>query len=172
MNSDVRDYRGGGGRTDHLQEQEWLESFAARGGFGAPGPATDDDLAKLTALRSAMWRVVGRIVEGAEPDPADVAAIDDALARVALHRRLERSVSAYRLALRPQVSGWPWIASEVAASFAELLATIDRQRLKVCGNPDCRWVFYDESRNRSRRWCADSCGNLLKVRRFRRRQER
>jgi len=33
------------------------------------------------------------------------------------------------------------------------------------------WAFYDESKNRSRRWCsAAECGNLIKVRRFRERQ--
>ncbi|MCL6580471.1 MAG: CGNR zinc finger domain-containing protein [Firmicutes bacterium] len=39
---------------------------------------------------------------------------------------------------------------------------------KVCANADCGWLFYDDSRNRSRRWCDGRyCGNLIKVRRFR-----
>ncbi len=41
-------------------------------------------------------------------------------------------------------------------------------RLKVCENPQCRWLFLDHSRNRSRQWCeAASCGNRQRVRRFR-----
>ena len=36
-------------------------------------------------------------------------------------------------------------------------------RLKVCPNDDCAWAFYDESRNRSRRWCSmNVCGNCHK----------
>ena len=38
------------------------------------------------------------------------------------------------------------------------------------GNPDCRWAFYDGSKNRSGRWCdMASCGNRMKARAFRER---
>jgi predicted RNA-binding Zn ribbon-like protein len=44
-------------------------------------------------------------------------------------------------------------------------------RLKVCGNPECRWVFYDRSRNQQGRWCEMTvCGNRLKNRAFRARR--
>jgi len=49
-------------------------------------------------------------------------------------------------------------------------------RLKAC--PDCRWVFYDKSRSRTRVWCgmyADeggrACGTISKVRRYRKRRK-
>jgi len=42
------------------------------------------------------------------------------------------------------------------------------ERLKACRN--CRWAFFDESKNRSARWCSMSlCGNRLKTRAYRRR---
>ena len=48
-------------------------------------------------------------------------------------------------------------------------------RLKAC--PDCHWVFYDHTRNRSKRWCVMNartpsgrgCGNIAKVTRYRER---
>jgi predicted RNA-binding Zn ribbon-like protein len=44
-------------------------------------------------------------------------------------------------------------------------------RLKVCGNSECRWVFYDRSRNRQGHWCEMAvCGNRLKNRAFRERR--
>jgi len=44
-------------------------------------------------------------------------------------------------------------------------------RLKACSQDDCRWVFYDRSRNRSSRWCEMAvCGNRNKAREFRRRR--
>jgi predicted RNA-binding Zn ribbon-like protein len=44
-------------------------------------------------------------------------------------------------------------------------------RLKVCGNSDCRWVFYDRSRNQQGHWCQMAvCGNRLKNRAFRARR--
>jgi len=43
------------------------------------------------------------------------------------------------------------------------------ERLKACRN--CRWAFFDESKNRSARWCSMSlCGNRLKTRAYRRRR--
>lgn len=44
-------------------------------------------------------------------------------------------------------------------------------RLKVCGNAECRWVFYDRSRNQQGHWCDMAvCGNRLKNRTFRARR--
>jgi predicted RNA-binding Zn ribbon-like protein len=44
-------------------------------------------------------------------------------------------------------------------------------RLKLCGNPDCRWAFYDRSHSRRGAWCdMASCGNRLKNRNLRARR--
>jgi predicted RNA-binding Zn ribbon-like protein len=44
-------------------------------------------------------------------------------------------------------------------------------RLKVCANPDCRWAFYDRSRNQQGNWCNMAlCGNRLKNRELRARR--
>lgn len=44
-------------------------------------------------------------------------------------------------------------------------------RLKACGNDECRWAFYDRSRNHGGTWCdMSSCGNKLKNREFRARK--
>lgn len=64
----------------------------------------------------------------------------------------------------------------VAGVIATVLSAMHRAmsdgswgRLKICRNPDCRWAFYDRSRNHSRIWCEmKECGNVMKARRFRR----
>jgi predicted RNA-binding Zn ribbon-like protein len=44
-------------------------------------------------------------------------------------------------------------------------------RLKACANADCRWVFYDRSRNQQGHWCDMAvCGNRLKNRALRARR--
>ncbi|MFI5508193.1 CGNR zinc finger domain-containing protein [Mycobacterium sp. NPDC051804] len=46
-------------------------------------------------------------------------------------------------------------------------------RLKVCANDECRWAFYDRSRNHGGTWCEMSaCGNRLKNREFRARRRK
>ncbi|MGE5624603.1 MAG: CGNR zinc finger domain-containing protein [Bacillota bacterium] len=50
----------------------------------------------------------------------------------------------------------------------ELLETGPIDRVKECADDDCRWLFLDTSKNRSRQWCSmENCGNRSKVRRFR-----
>jgi predicted RNA-binding Zn ribbon-like protein len=57
---------------------------------------------------------------------------------------------------------WP-----VARSAAELLTSPNRARVKVCAGEGCGWMFIDESRNASRRWCdSRSCGNRERVREY------
>ena len=40
-------------------------------------------------------------------------------------------------------------------------------RVRMCEAPDgCGWLFYDETRNGTRRWCSmKDCGNRAKARR-------
>jgi predicted RNA-binding Zn ribbon-like protein len=49
---------------------------------------------------------------------------------------------------------------------ARLEGTWDR--LKICTADDCRWAFFDSSRNRGGHWCSmELCGNREKNRRYR-----
>jgi predicted RNA-binding Zn ribbon-like protein len=68
---------------------------------------------------------------------------------------------------------WSWPAPKeltdplrpIVHAAVELLTDGPLDRLKTCGN--CRWVFLDQSRNHSRRWCSmDECGIQMKHARF------
>ncbi|HEY3607042.1 MAG TPA: CGNR zinc finger domain-containing protein [Pseudonocardiaceae bacterium] len=51
--------------------------------------------------------------------------------------------------------------------WARLLLTGEVQRLKRCAEDSCGWVFWDTSKNHSRRWCSMRiCGNRAKARRY------
>jgi predicted RNA-binding Zn ribbon-like protein len=64
-------------------------------------------------------------------------------------------------------------AGDFLVAVLGAVATGSWSRLKAC--PDCRWVFYDHSRNGSKRWClmyaggsaGRACGTIAKVRRYR-----
>jgi predicted RNA-binding Zn ribbon-like protein len=57
----------------------------------------------------------------------------------------------------------------IALSAFELLGTSDLARLRRCQAPNaCGWLFYDDTKNGSRRWCSMShCGAFFKTRRYR-----
>jgi predicted RNA-binding Zn ribbon-like protein len=88
-----------------------------------------------------------------------------------------------RLGVQPVIAGgqvtYRHDGSAAAGTFATVMAAISAgtwARLKAC--PDCRWVFYDNTRNGSKRWClmtaggteGRACGTIAKVRRYRDRQ--
>jgi len=56
----------------------------------------------------------------------------------------------------------------VARSAAELLTSDNVDRVRECEDDrGCGYLFIDQSKNRSRRWCSmESCGNRAKARRY------
>ena len=83
----------------------------------------------------------------------------------------------------PAVHGSTVVYRHDGGSAGRLLAAVvtaigdgSWRRLKAC--PDCRWVFYDNTRNGGKRWClmyaggpdGRACGTIAKVRRYRDRQ--
>jgi predicted RNA-binding Zn ribbon-like protein len=64
--------------------------------------------------------------------------------------------------------GWSAVIANVLISYGALITDGHIRRVRSCANPDCTFLFYDESRNGSRQWCDPArCGNLLAVRRHR-----
>ena len=64
------------------------------------------------------------------------------------------------------------VAGAVLAAASRLAVRDEWARVKICPADDCRWAFYDRSRNRSRTWCSmQVCGNREKARAWRRRSE-
>ena len=76
---------------------------------------------------------------------------------------------------------WQWgsFASELelpvwalAQSAESLLTSPTMDHVRMCGSETCRWLFYDTSKNHSRRWCdMKLCGNRMKARRFQKRRD-
>jgi predicted RNA-binding Zn ribbon-like protein len=62
------------------------------------------------------------------------------------------------------------VAGAVLAAASRLAVLGDWARLKICPAHDCRWAFFDRSRNHSRTWCSMRvCGNREKARAWRER---
>jgi predicted RNA-binding Zn ribbon-like protein len=169
VNSRWTDHLGSDRVYDRLPLAEWRHAFLAHWSLLETGAAgSSEAIQELRALRGLLRRLLEAFARGDTPVGADVGALNGFLGASPRTRRLEAAGDRYRLAEVPVRSDWPWALAEVAASAADLLATGERGRLKVCANPACSWMFYDETRNTSRRWCeGDICGNLLKVRRYR-----
>ncbi len=62
--------------------------------------------------------------------------------------------------------------ARLAEPIVQEIAEGRPERLRVCANDTCRWVFFDSSRSGRRRWCdMTTCGNRAKAARHRARQK-
>jgi predicted RNA-binding Zn ribbon-like protein len=68
---------------------------------------------------------------------------------------------------------WAWghvedlaaVLHPIASAAADLLVSDDLRRVKRCAR--CPWLFLDNSRNHSRRWCdMNDCGKAQKIERY------
>jgi hypothetical protein len=68
--------------------------------------------------------------------------------------------------LAAEGSGWAGFIGDLLVPLIQLVEI--RDRLRICGNPLCRLVFLDLSKNKARQWCDNGgCGNRDRVRRYR-----
>lgn len=158
------------------------EAAAVAEDWGRDPGSGDAALAAVRDVREALHTVLLAATGTGSADPGMVAA---ALER--LHGRWAGAVARSQLGLEPEgrpavrltVGGAPaQLVPDRAADVAmDVLRGADLARLRRCP-PEaggCGWLFLDQSRNGSRRWCrmAD-CGSTVKARRLteRRRADR
>jgi predicted RNA-binding Zn ribbon-like protein len=125
-----------------------------------------DALEAALALREALYRIFRAIAEDAHPNAADIGRLNAALA-----------AAPPRVNLRPRDGAYVWELSELKPNVASLLAPviwaagdllIEPARVKVrrCANDECVWLFLDDSKSGTRRWCdMKACGNRAKAHR-------
>jgi predicted RNA-binding Zn ribbon-like protein len=70
--------------------------------------------------------------------------------------------------IAPRAEGFAGLLAGVLVPVASAAMDGTWQRVKACDADDCLEAFYDQSRNRSGRWCDMAlCGNRTKVRTYR-----
>ena len=126
-------------------------------------------LQRAKELRELIYSIFRALADGGEPPAALLARLRDeereALADATLTHGHRHGGS--------DAMEWTWPPPRqltdplrpIVHAAVELLTHGPLERLKACGN--CRWLFLDQSRNRSRRWCSmDECGIQMKHARF------
>jgi predicted RNA-binding Zn ribbon-like protein len=162
-----------GGLRDGPWDDEWLHDYAdlaewARhtGALGSSrdavpsGRAAAAAFARAIALREQVYAVMAALAAGDDPPATDLAALEAAHRDALAHARLTGHGTAAR----------DWVLDDdlhrpsrtVALAAIDLLRSERIARLKQCRN--CRWLFLDQSKNASRRWCSMAhCGTGAKI---------
>lgn len=119
--------------------------------------------ARALQTRDYLDEVFRPVAAGADPGRPALARLRDDEAEALAHAQLERG-SRFAWSWRDDHT-LPRPLRPVVHAAIELLTMGDLDRIKGCGG--CRFVFNDESKNRSRRWCSmQDCGTDAKMRRY------
>jgi predicted RNA-binding Zn ribbon-like protein len=129
--------------------------------------AAADELAHIHGVRDALREVADSIAEQRAPSAAALDTVNQAL-----HARQV-------IELIPAPDGvnvdHRHVGDPIDDALARLADPLVREltaghpdRIRICDNDTCRWVFYDTSRTGRRRWCSmATCGNQAKAARHR-----
>ena len=123
---------------------------------------------RAVELRERIYRIFSAVAYGEEPEASDLETL------TATHRK---ALAHYRIVRTTEGFGWDPVEGDelerplwlVALSATGLLTSGKLQRVKACpaGEGGCGWLFYDASKNMSRRWCSmEGCGSRAKMRRL------
>lgn len=121
---------------------------------------------RAIAIREAIYRIFSVLAAGGPaPDP-DLAVLNRALAGAPSRRRLASWDGGYAWQIERAGLSAPALLAPVLWSAGDLMIRCDRARIRQCANEKCLWLFTDESKSGTRRWCdMTSCGNRAKARR-------
>lgn len=123
-------------------------------------------LATAAALREALYRIFSALAADRRVPKQDFAALRQALTEAPARNRLSSSASGYVWELENPLPSVPHLLAPVLWSAGDLITGGARHRVRRCANDTCLWLFLDESKNATRRWCdMASCGNRAKARR-------
>lgn len=153
---------------EEFRDSSALAGWLVAHGLMEPGSAAEvADLRHAVAVREAIRGVIGAN-SGAAVYPVDIATLNEAAGASRLRIRFGSDGKAR---LEPETGGVVGALGRIVGSVFTSMAEPGWTRLKLCDSKTCRWVFYDQSRNHSSRWCSMAeCGNRSKATRFRQRR--
>ncbi|MGE5244140.1 MAG: CGNR zinc finger domain-containing protein [Betaproteobacteria bacterium] len=157
-----------------LEAREMVSAAGAarlRHEAAADPPAAARAYHRALELREVLYRLMAARTAHRPPRAADLETLNAFVAETFSRARLAKKGRELTLVMdddRPELAA---ALNPVIRAAIELLTAPAMNRVRVCGDPACGWLFLDTTRSGTRRWCdMQTCGNRAKVRRFRRRQ--
>lgn len=154
---------------DWLVDRALLDPAAAsaeRGSAGL-GRGSASRLAGIHRVRDALREVADAV---AVERPADRDAVDVVNRTLRAREVIELTPAADGISVgdRDAADAVGDALARLVEPLAETVVSGRTDRLRVCENETCRWVFFDRSRGGHRRWCdMRTCGNRAKAARHR-----
>lgn len=153
---------------DELDSPQLLADWLAERSLVDRGTAIDpSEHSNALEFREAIRAVAVANCAG-DLKPGAVATLNRIGERAALSFALGSDGNA---TLRPRGRGIDEAFGHLLAIMYETAVDGSFLRLKGCANVECQWLYIDQSKNRSRKWCEmESCGNAINARAYRHRR--
>jgi predicted RNA-binding Zn ribbon-like protein len=154
------------GDDEHLPDIESLDEFVRSWGWTGQRQRTEAELTAVRALRP-------RLREIWEADEDRAVEIVNGLLREfkALPQLAKHDSWDYHVHATPSEAPLATrMAVEAAMAFVDVIRSKELSRLRICDYPTCDNVVVDLSKNRSKRFCEDGCGNRAAVAAYRARK--
>lgn len=154
------------GDDEHLPDVRALDSFVRDWGWTGQQRHDDAELRAVRELRPRLRRLW-------EVDEEGIVQIVNDLLRdaAALPQLVKHDAWDYHLhATPPDAPLATRMAVEAAMAFVDVVRGKGLGRLGLCSYPGCDNVLIDLSKNRSKRFCDDGCGNRAAVAAYRARR--
>src|SRR4051794_7704828 len=149
--------------AEGLPDTKALDDFVATWNWTGSRTHDDRELREVRRLRPRLRRVWESDKDGAVAITNSLLAEFHALPQLIKHDQMD-----YHLHATPADAPLAArMAVEAAMALVDVIRADELDRLRICGNFDCADVLVDLSRNRSKRYCDLSCGNLAAVRAYR-----
>jgi predicted RNA-binding Zn ribbon-like protein len=129
-------------------------------------PLTAADVTAAAELRRGLRALA--LANTGEPVAADdVQAAQKVLSTLSFEIRLPADTETGPILAATSSDGLSDALGRIAAAYHAAAIRGDWSRVRRCPASDCAWVFWDSSKNASRRWCSMRvCGNRAKTRAF------
>jgi predicted RNA-binding Zn ribbon-like protein len=158
-------------RSHDLISERGRAVEAAR--LGREVRAAEQRLERFRFLRQLLHEIAERVDASGSPTAAQVRELNHILRHGLHYHQLRRDEGANQFEIAQIGDRLDQARAGIANSLAHYLADHSPDRLRICANPTCRWVFVDRSRTGQRRWCdMRTCGNQAKAARHRARAKR
>ncbi|MDB5107223.1 MAG: hypothetical protein JWM69_164 [Candidatus Binatus sp.] len=132
----------------------------------------DQFFREAIAIREALYRIFFETASATTPADGDLRLLNDSLQRAPMRTTVERGVTGFGWQVERMQPSVPAMLAPVLWSAADLLVGPGLARVRHCANDRCLWLFIDDSKNGTRRWCSmQSCGNRAKAHRHYLRQK-
>jgi predicted RNA-binding Zn ribbon-like protein len=130
------------------------------------------ELARIHAVRGALREVANALADHRPPAPAALDTVNRALHARQVIELVPSTDGCVAVDHRHVGDPIDDALARLCDPFVTELTSGNPDRIKVCDNDRCLWVFYDTSRTGRRRWCdMATCGNRAKAARHRARSK-